>query len=83
MAITPLGERVETYETGGLHKYLDSIQAALDYTLIKRDSSDGPMYELWDAAYTGLADAASSRAPADIAAARARLCEAIGVALRS
>ncbi|AOY00765.1 hypothetical protein [Jeongeupia sp. USM3] len=83
MSVTPIGPTIETFETGGLHKHLDSIEAALDYTLIKRENSDGPLYELWDAAYDALADAARSRDPADLAEARARLEEAIGVAGRA
>ncbi|MBM3117524.1 hypothetical protein [Jeongeupia naejangsanensis] len=83
MSVTSIGTTIPTFETGGLHKQLDSIEAALDYTLIKRENSDGPLYELWDAAYSALADAARSHDPADLADARARLEEAIGVARRA
>ncbi|UXY14974.1 hypothetical protein N8I74_16880 [Chitiniphilus purpureus] len=83
MSTTPLDPLIETQETGGLHRYLDTVEAALDYAFAKKQSRHTPNPETWSVVLTTLAHAISSKAPEDLAVAHRKLTDAIGQTLRA
>ncbi|WP_035052278.1 hypothetical protein [Andreprevotia chitinilytica] len=83
MSTTPLQPPIETGETGGLHHSLNTLESALDYALIKKESALTPNRETWQLTFDVLAKAASRHDQADIAAAYNQLTTAIGETLRA
>ncbi|KPC49556.1 hypothetical protein [Amantichitinum ursilacus] len=83
MSSIALNPAVETGETGGLHRTLTTLEAALDYALVKKESEHTPNPETWQVTFNVLAEAANSHNPADVAAAHAQLTKAIGETLRA
>ncbi|TJZ74792.1 hypothetical protein [Chitiniphilus eburneus] len=83
MSTTPLLPPIETQETGGLHRYLDTVEAALDYALTKKQSRHTPNPETWGVVFNVLSDALGSKDPAELAKAREKLLDAIGQTLRA
>ncbi|WP_018149976.1 hypothetical protein [Leeia oryzae] len=75
---------LETGETGGLHRHLTTLEAALDYALIKKGSARTPNRETWQVTFTALAKAASRRSTsADMSVAHRLLASAIDETLRA
>ena len=80
---SPFTPAIETGETGGLHRTLDNLEAALDYALVKKESDFTPNPETWQVTFNLLAEAANSHDKADLDLAVAQLKKAIGETLRA
>ncbi|KAF0811455.1 hypothetical protein IGB42_04073 [Andreprevotia sp. IGB-42] len=80
---TPLLPEIQTGETGGLHRSINTLEAALDYALIKKDSPRTPNRPTWQATFDTLAQASQHKDAASLVAAHDQLAAAIGETLRA
>ena len=83
MSTSPFQPAIETGETGGLHRTLNTLEAALDYALVKKESEHTPNPETWQVTFNMLAEAANSHDQADLGPAIEQLKKAIGETLRA
>ncbi|MDR3428195.1 hypothetical protein [Silvimonas sp.] len=77
MTSTPLLPELETGETGSLQRYLDTLEGALYYALLKKGSALTANHDTWQLAFDALSKAATGKQHADIAIAQHYLVVAI------